>query len=117
MADETEEHFTDPYLHRLRGECLLKQEPGNSALAEEAFQTSIAVAKQQGARSYELLAALSLAKLYKSSGRAAEACAILTPALDGFSPTAEMPEINDAQALLELCRDGAQELPQRKTDR
>jgi hypothetical protein len=60
------------------------------------------VAKQQGARSYELLAALSLAKLYQSTGRAAEACAILTPALDGFSPTAEMPEVNDAQALLEV---------------
>ena len=117
MADETEEHFTDPYLHRLRGECLLKREPGNSAPAEEAFQTSIAVAKQQGARSYELLAALSLAKLYHSTGRAVEACAILTPALDGFSPTAEMPEISDAQALLELWTDGAQELPQRKTDR
>ena len=102
MADETEEHFTDSYLHRLRGECLLKREPGNSAPAEEAFQTSIAVAKQQGARSYELLAALSLAKLYQSTGRAAEACAILAPALDGFSPTAEMPEINEAQALLEL---------------
>ena len=107
MADETEEHFTDPYLHRLRGEYLLKREPGNSTPAEEAFQTSIAVAKQQGARSYELLAALSLAKLYQSTGRTAEACAILTPALDGFSPTAEMREINDARALLELCADGA----------
>jgi predicted ATPase len=108
MADETEEHFTDPYLHRLRGECLLKREPENSAPAEEAFQTSIAVAKQQGARSYELLAALSLAKLYQSTGRgAAEACAILTPALDGFSPTAEMPEINEAQELIELWTHGA----------
>jgi predicted ATPase len=106
MADETEEHFTDPYLHRLRGECLLKREPANSAPAEEAFQTSIAVAKQQGARSYELLAALSLAKLYQSTGRVAEACAILTPALDGFSPTAEMPEINEAQALLKLWTHG-----------
>ena len=101
MADETEEHFTDPYLHRLRGECLLKREPGNSAPAVDAFQTSIAVAKQQGARSYELLAALSLAKLYQSTSRAAEACAVLSPALDGFSPTAEMPEIEEAQALLE----------------
>jgi len=54
-----------------------------------------------------LLAALSLAKLYQSTGRAAEACAILTPALDGFSPTAEMPEINEAQALLELWTHGA----------
>ena len=107
IADETEERFTDPYLHRLRGECLLKREPGNSAPAEEAFQTSIAVAKQQGARSYELLAALSLAKLYQSTGRAAEACAILMPALDGFSATAEMPEINEAQTLLELWTHGA----------
>ena len=107
MADETEEHFTDPYLHRLRGECLLKREPGNSAPAVEAFQTSIAVAKQQGARSYELLAALSLAKLYQSTSRAAEACAVLRPALDGFSPTAEMPEIDEAQALLEAWAHGA----------
>jgi class 3 adenylate cyclase/tetratricopeptide (TPR) repeat protein len=101
VADETDEHFTDPYLHRLHGECLLKREAGrNTSPAEEAFQTSIAVAKQQGARSYELLAALSLAKLYQSTSRAAEACAILTPALDGFSPTAEMPEIEQAQTLL-----------------
>ena len=48
-----------------------------------------------------------LQKLYESTGRAAEACAILTPALDGFSPTAEMPEINEAQALLELWTHGA----------
>jgi hypothetical protein len=47
------------------------------------------------------------AGLYQSTGRAAEACAILTPALDGFSPTAEMPEINEAQALLELWTHGA----------
>jgi class 3 adenylate cyclase/tetratricopeptide (TPR) repeat protein len=108
VADETEERFTDPYLHRLRGECLLKREAGrNTTPAEEAIQTSIAVAKQQGARSYELLAALSLAKLYQSSSRAAEACAILTPALDGFSPAAEMPEIEQAQTLLELWAHGA----------
>jgi hypothetical protein len=54
-----------------------------------------------------LLAALSLAKLYQSTGRTAEACAILTPALDGFSPTAEMPQINEAQVLLELWTHGA----------
>jgi class 3 adenylate cyclase/predicted ATPase len=107
MANETEEHFTDPYLHRLRGEYLLKREPENSAPAEEAFQTSIAVAKQQGARSYELLTALSLAKLYQSTGRATEACAILRPALDDFSPTTEMPQIKEAQALIELWTHGA----------
>jgi hypothetical protein len=47
-----------------------------------------------------LRAALSLAKLYQSTGRPAEAHAVLAPALEGFSPTPETPEIAEAQALL-----------------
>jgi hypothetical protein len=46
------------------------------------------------------LAALSLAKLYQSTDRPAEAHAALAPALEGFAPTPEMPEIAEAQALL-----------------
>jgi hypothetical protein len=49
---------------------------------------------------YQLLAALSLAKLYQSTARPAEAHAVLAPALGGFAPTPEMPEIEEAQALL-----------------
>ena len=87
-------------LHRARGEILLKRDPANPAPAEEAFLTAIAIAKQQGTRSFELRAALSLAKLYQSTGRPADAHAVLAPALEGFSPTPEMPEIAEAQALL-----------------
>ena len=83
-----------------RGEILLERDPANPAPAEEAFQTAIAVAKQQGTRSFELRAALSLAKLYQSTGRPADAHAVLAPALEGFAPTPEMPEIAEAQALL-----------------
>jgi tetratricopeptide (TPR) repeat protein len=100
IAEDTGDRFTDPYLHRLRGDILLKRDPANRAPAEEAFQTAIAIAKQQGARSYELLASLSLAKLYQSTARATEAHAVLALALEGFSPTPEMPEIAEAQALL-----------------
>jgi predicted ATPase len=107
IAEETGEHFTDPYLHRLRGEILLKRDPTNPAPAGEAFKTAIAVAEEQGARSYVLLASLSLAKLYQSAARQDEAHAVIAPALDGFSPTPEMPEIAEAQALLEsLARGG-----------
>ena len=60
-------------LHRARGEMLLGRDPANPAPAEEAFLTAIAVAKQQGTRSFELRAALALAKLYQSTGRPAEA--------------------------------------------
>ena len=69
-------------------------------LVEEAFLTAIGIAQQQKARSFELRAALSLAKLYQSSGRAADAHAVLAPALAGFSPTPEFPEIEQAQTLL-----------------
>jgi predicted ATPase len=86
-------------LHRVRGELLLRH-PANPALAEEAFKTAIAVSREQGTRSFELRAALSLAKLYQSTGRVVDAHAVLAPPLEGFSPTPEMPEFADAQALL-----------------
>jgi predicted ATPase len=95
------------FLHRLRGEILLKRDPANPAPAEEAFQTAIAVAREQGARSLGLRAALSLARLYQSTARPADAHAILAPALEGFSPTPEMPEIAEAQALLVAIEAGA----------
>ncbi len=87
-------------LHRARGEMLLERDPANPALAEDAFLIAIADAKQQATRSFELRVALSLAKLYQSTARPADAHAVLAPALEGFSPTPEMPEIAEAQALL-----------------
>jgi predicted ATPase len=100
MAEETGGHSMEPYLHRLRGEILLMRNPADPAPAEDAYRTAIAIAKEQGARSYELLASLSLATLYQSTARPADAHAVLAPALEGFSPTPEMPEIAAAQALL-----------------
>ena len=90
----------DAELRRVRGEILLKRDPANPGPAEEALKSAIAIAQQQGARSFELRAALSLAKLYQSTGHDAEAHAVLAPALEGFTPTPEMPEIAEAQALL-----------------
>jgi predicted ATPase len=106
LATETGERWSDSFLHRIRGEILLKLDPANAA-AEQAFRAAIAIAQTQKARSFELQAALGLAKLYQSSARPAEAYAVLAPTLEGFSPTPEMPEITEAQALLEsLTRGG-----------
>jgi predicted ATPase len=77
LAGETGEHWTDAFLHRVRGEILLKRDPANTAPAEEAFLTAIAVAQQQKAKSFELRAALSLAKFYQSTNRAADAHVVL----------------------------------------
>src|SRR5215469_18875884 len=100
LAQQTGEHWTDAYLHRIRGELLLKRDPANTSPAEDAFLTAIAIAQQQKARTFELRAALSLAKLYHSTSRPADAHALLASALKGFSPTPEFPEIEQAQALL-----------------
>ncbi len=90
----------DAELHRACGEILLRRDAANPAPAEEAFKIAVSVARNQGARSFGLRSALSLAKLYQSTARPADAHAILAPALDGFWPTSEMPEIAEAQALL-----------------
>ena len=50
-------------LHRVRAETLLRRGPANPAPAEDALLTAIAVAAQQGTRSFELRAALSLVRL------------------------------------------------------
>ena len=99
-SDRTGHRAFNAELHRVRGEMLLKHDPANPAAAEDAYRTAIAVANQQGTRSFELRAALALAKLYQSTDRAVDAHAVLAPALEGFSPTPEMPEIRAAQAVL-----------------
>jgi predicted ATPase len=100
LATEMGARWTDAFLHRIRGEILLKRDPANTTPAEEAFLTAIAIAQQQKAKSFELRAALSLAQLYRSTGRAADAHAVLTLALEDFAPTPEFPEIGQAETLL-----------------
>jgi predicted ATPase len=100
-SERTGHRAFDAELFRAHGEMLLKRDPANPTPAEKAFQTAIAVAKKQATRSFELRAALSLAKLYQSSGRSAEAHTTLAPALEGFSLTPEMLEIAEALALIE----------------
>jgi predicted ATPase len=105
-SDRTDGRAFEAELHRARGKILFKRDPANPAPAEEALLTAIAGTKRQGARSFELRAALALAKLYQSTGRPAEAHAVLAPALEGFTSTPEMPEIAAAQALLEALANG-----------
>jgi predicted ATPase len=99
-SERTGHRAFEAELHRVRGNMLLKRDPADPAPAEEALQAAIAVAKQQGTRSFELRAALALAKLYQSTGRSADAYAALAPAVEGFAPTQEMPEIAEAQTLV-----------------
>jgi predicted ATPase len=119
-ADKVEDRWDLAFIHRLRGDLLVRCNPDDPAPAEDAYRTAIAIAKEQGARSYQLLASFSLAKLYQSTARFVEAHTVLAPALEGFSPSPEMPEIDDAQALLERLahdREGAIPMKDAATER
>jgi predicted ATPase len=96
----TEERLYEAEMHRIRGEILLKCQPANIAGAEQSLHTAITVAQSQKARSFELRAALSLAKLYRAANRDADAHAVLAPAVEGFPPTQQFPELTEAQTLL-----------------
>jgi predicted ATPase len=99
-CDRTGYRAFEAELHRVCGEMLLNRDPANPNDAEREFRNAIDIARQQHARSFGLRAALSLAKLYRSLKRPADAHAVLAPALGGFSPTPAMPEIVEAESLL-----------------
>ena len=100
LTTEMGTHWCEALLLHILGKILLNCDPTDAAAAEAAFLAAIDVAQRLKAKSFELRAALSLANLYQSRNRAAEAHAVLTSALEDFSPTPEFPEIGQAQTLL-----------------
>ena len=98
----TDLRWYEAEMHRIRGEILLKRDPADTAAAEQSLQTAIAIAQSQKARSFELRAALSLAKLYRAANRDPDAHAVLAPAIEGFPPTRQFREFAEAQALLSV---------------
>jgi predicted ATPase len=98
--ERTEQRWYEAELYRLRGEILLKRDPANTAAVEQSLQAAVAIAQLQKARSFELRAALSLAKLYRAANRDADAHAVLAPAVENFPPTRQFPELAEAQTLL-----------------
>jgi predicted ATPase len=98
--EATEARWYEAEMHRIRAEILLKRDPADTAAAEQSLQAAIAIAQSQKARSFELRAALSLAKLYHAASRDADANAVLTPAVEGFPPSQQFPELTESQTLL-----------------
>jgi predicted ATPase len=99
-SERIEERWYEAEMHRIRGEILLKRDPADTAAAEQSLQAAIAIAQSQKARSFELRAALSLAKLHRAVNRDADAHAVLASAVEGFPPTHQFPELTEAQTLL-----------------
>jgi predicted ATPase len=101
LAQQTGEHWTDSFLHRIRGEILLKRDPANTVPAEGAFLTAIAIAQQQKARSFELRAAMSMARLWRDQGKREEARDLLAPVYKWFTEGFDTRDLKEAKALLD----------------
>jgi adenylate cyclase len=127
MVEATGERFYEAELHRLRGELLLRQEAGEGrpsptepaaarphdpdpsgiAAAEACFRRALDVARGQGAKSLELRAALSLARLLRDRGRPAEGRRLLAVTFGSFTEGWDTPDLRDARAFLDELASGA----------
>jgi predicted ATPase len=87
-------------LYRLKGEALLA-DAGTVSEAETAIERGIDVARRQNAKSWELRAATSLARLRRQQGRQQEAVALLAPIYGCFTEGFGTPDLKDAKALLD----------------
>jgi class 3 adenylate cyclase/DNA-binding winged helix-turn-helix (wHTH) protein/predicted ATPase len=86
--------------HRLQGEFLLRQAIPDVARAEACFQQALTIARRQQARSWELRAAMSLARLWQQQGQRAEASALVAAVYGWFTEGFDTVDLQDAQALL-----------------
>src|SRR5262249_12358225 len=82
---QNEDQFWEAELHRLRGELLLMERAAAEAEIEACFQRAIEVAQRQRAKSLELRATTSLARLWQKQGRDSEARLQLAAVYDWFS--------------------------------
>ena len=98
---KTGEKLSSPLLHHVKGELLLTQNPPDVAEAEQCFRTAIEIARRQSARSAELRATTSLARLLAKQGRRDEARAMLAEIYGWFTEGFDTVDLKDAKALLD----------------
>ena len=107
IIHRTHERLYEAELYRLRGELLLSDDrqmlgaKQQSEDAEASFQQALAVARQQAAKSWELRAATSLARLWQQQGKTTEACELLAPVYGWFTEGFDTADLKDAKMLLD----------------
>jgi adenylate cyclase len=104
FADQNEERKYDCERLQLKGQLLLRQQETHATEAQLSFEHAIDIARQQGAKWFELRATTSLARLLASQGRRDEARAMLTTIYSWFTEGFDTADLKDAKALLDELR-------------
>jgi predicted ATPase len=102
--EKTGERWCEAELHRLNGALLLQQSEENYVEAEACFHHAITIAQRQHAKSWELRAATSLARLWQRQGKRQDAYDLLAPTYAWFSEGFDTADLQDAKALLDALQ-------------
>jgi predicted ATPase len=101
LVEQQEERWWEAEVYRLRGVLLLRQEGTSQAEAEAWLQRALDIARRQEAKSLELRAAMSLARLWQRHDKCQEAHALLAPIYGWFTEGFDTADLQEAKALLE----------------
>ena len=101
VMDTTEVRYSAAELYRLKGALLLQQAVPDAAQAEACFHQALDVAREQQAKSWELRAATSLARLWQSQGKRQDAYALLAPVYEWFTEGFDTADVQEAKTLLQ----------------
>jgi adenylate cyclase len=101
FIERSGQRYYEAELHRLKGEMLLGQDLSNTTRAEQSFRTAIDISRKQHAKSWELRAITSLARLLANQRKRDEAQIMLAEIYNSFTEGFDTPDLKDAEALLE----------------
>jgi len=101
IGDQHQELWSEPEIHRLRGELLLRQDNSNGVEAQQCFERAIEIACRQKAKSWVLRATTNLARLLDKQGKRDQARAMLAEIYNWFTEGFDTADLKDAKALLE----------------
>ena len=97
----TNESWYEADIHRVAGEIALKSPEPDPAKAEAYFERALAIAREQKAKSWELRAATSKARLWRDQGNRQQAHDLLAPVYGWFTEGFDTLDLKEAKALLE----------------
>jgi predicted ATPase len=100
-VETTKETWCEAEVHRVAGEIALKCPEPDAAKAEAYFERALAVARQQQAKSWELRAAMSMARLWRDQGKPQQARELLAPVYGWFTEGLDTRDLKEAKALLD----------------
>ena len=97
----TKDKWFEAEIHRVAGELALASPEPDAAKAQAYFEQALDVARQQQAKSWELRAAMSLARLWRDQGKVQQARELLAPVYGWFTEGFDTRDLKEAKALLE----------------